>query len=183
MNNSPRVYFREDQRFRHPFLWIPLIIASAVTSGTTVWMIMRQVVGGVPFGKDAMSNEAMLLMGAVVLSLNFAVILFFTFARLQVEVNERGLYLKFFPFHRKARQISLDDVDCVSAVRYRAVLEYGGFGIRKYPMSTAYNVGGEDGVRIDYANGCHILLGTRHPEALFQALKAVMELHDAAESE
>jgi hypothetical protein len=178
---APRVYFREDQRFRQPFLWIPLILGSAVASGTTLWMIARQVVGGIPFGDYAMSNEAMLAAGAVVLCLNFIIILFFAVACLQIEVNDRGLFLRFFPMHRKARQISLDEVTSITAVQYQALLDYGGYGIRKYPRSTAYNVRGEDGVRIDYENGCHVLLGTQHPEALFQALKHVLESTDAAD--
>jgi hypothetical protein len=171
----PRVYFREDQRFRQAFLWVPLIFGSAFVSGTTVWMIMRQVVQDTPFGEQAMSNSSMLALGAFVLGVNFSIVLFFVIAKLQVEVNDRGLFLRFFPFHRKTRQVSLEDVASISAIEYRALLEYGGYGIRRSRKSTCYTVRGLEGVRIDYENGCHVLLGTQHPDALFQALRHALD--------
>lgn len=178
---SPRVYFREDQRFRQAFLWVPLIFGSAFVSGTTVWMIMRQVVQDNPFGEQAMSNGAMLALGAFVLGVNFAILLFFVVAKMQLEVNDRGLFLRFFPFHSKTRQISLDDVESISAVEYRALLEYGGYGIRRSRRATLYGVRGIEGVRIDYSNGCHVMLGTQHPDALFQALRHVVDSRAASE--
>lgn len=177
--NTPRVYYREDQRFRQAFLWVPLIVGSAFLSGTTIWMIMRQVVQGIPFGEYAMSNSRMLALGVFVLTVNFAIVLFFATAKLQLEVNDRGLFLRFFPFHRKTRQVSLEAVASISAVEYRALLEYGGYGIRRRPNATCYAVRGLEGVRIDYENGCHVMLGTQHPEALFQALRHVLDAQAA----
>jgi hypothetical protein len=173
------IYFREDQRFRSPLLWVPLIVASAFLSGTTVWMIMTQVVQGKPFGEDAMSNSAMLALGGFVLLFNLLVVMFFVVAKMQVEVNSEGLFLRFFPFHRKTRCINLEGATRVSVEFYRALLEYGGWGIRRYPRATLYSTGGDHGVRIDFDNGCHIMLGTRHPEALMNALKHLLPAEEA----
>lgn len=168
------IYFREDQRFRQPLLWIPLIVASAFLSGTTIWMIMRQVVQDTPFGEDAMSNSSMLGMGAFVLLVNACIILFFATAKMQTEVNDGGLFVRFFPFHRKTRRIGLEQVTRVSIEEYNAFLEYRGYGIRRYPKATLYAVGGNQALRLDYDNGCHILLGTRHPEAMLAAMKRIL---------
>ena len=53
-------------------------------------------------------------------------------------------------------------------------MEYGGWGIRWTRNGKAYNVSGDLGVRIDYENGRHLLIGTRHPDALKQAIDQCM---------
>ena len=169
------VYFREDQRFRQPFLWIPLIFGSAFLSGTTFWMIYRQVGQGLPFNEAVLNDARLVALGGCVVAVNLILVLYYVVAKLQVEVNERGLYLRFFPYHFKTRHLSLDNVATISANTYRPFMEYGGYGVRRYPRATSYAVTGDQGVRIDYENGCHILIGTQHPDALFQALQRVLD--------
>jgi hypothetical protein len=41
-------------------------------------------------------------------------------------------------------------------------------------MATAYIVSGDQGVKITYTNGCHVLIGTQHPNELKAALDAVI---------
>lgn len=167
---QPEILFREDQQFRQPLLWIPLCCVSAFCSGTVLWMISRQVVQGIPFGDDAMSNGQMLLLGGIIILLNAGLLLFIAALKLQTEVTAEGLFIRFRPVHRKTRQIDLDNVTAVTAVKYRPALEYGGWGIRRGRHGTAYNVTGDLGVRIDYDNGYHLLIGTRHPEELKNAI-------------
>lgn len=171
---EPEILFREDQQFRQPLLWIPLLGGSAFCTGTIAWMVSRQVIQGIPFGEDAMSNEQMLALGGVIVALNAAVLLLMYALKLQTEVTTRGLYIRFKPLHRKTRQIDLTGVTAVSAVQYRPAMEYGGWGIRRGRRGTAYNVTGDLGVRIDYENGYHLLIGTRFPEELKAAIDQCM---------
>ena len=171
---EPEILFREDQQFRQPLLWIPLCCVSAFLGGTVVWMISRQVIQDIPFGKDAMSNERMLLLGGLILALNAGVLLFIALLKLQTEVTTRGLFIRFKPLHRKTRQIDLTGVTAVTAVEYRPAMEYGGWGIRRGRHGLAYSVTGNLGVRIDYEHGYHLLIGTRHPEALKEAIDRCM---------
>ncbi len=170
----PEILFREDQQFRQPILWIILLGMSAFCVGTIAWMISRQVVQGIPFGDDAMSNNQMVVLGAVIVALNAVLILLFYSLKLQTEVTAQGLFIRFRPFHRKTRQIDLSGVTSVAAVQYRPAMEYGGWGIRRGRSGTAYNVTGDLGVRMDYENGYHLLIGTRHPDALKAAIDQCM---------
>lgn len=168
------ILFREDQQFRQPILWILLLGVSAFCIGTIAWMISRQVVQGIPFGDDAMSNNQMVALGTVITGLN-AVILWLMYAlKLQTEVTEDGLFLRFKPLHRKTRKIDLSEVTSIASVKYRPAMEYGGWGIRRGRRGTAYNVSGDLGVRIDYENGYHLLIGTRYPEELKVAIDRCM---------
>lgn len=168
------VLFREDQKFRQPILWIILLCVSSFCSGTIVWMMSRQLIQDLPFGEDAMSNTQMALLGSIILAMNFGLLAFIASLKLQTEVTNHGLFVRFLPVHRKVRQIDLDKVTAVTAVQYRPALEYGGWGIRWAKNGKAYNVSGDLGVRIDYESGYHLLIGTRHPDALKQAIDSCM---------
>lgn len=173
----PEILFREDQQFRQPILWIILLGMSAFCAGTIAWMISRQVIQEIPFGEDAMSNTQMVVLGAIIVVLNAILILLFYGIKLQTEVTPLGLFIRFKPFHRKTRQIDLSGVTSVAAVKYRPAMEYGGWGIRRARHGTAYNVTGDLGVRIDYENGYHLLIGTRYPEELKAAIDQCMAAH------
>ncbi|MBI1320056.1 MAG: hypothetical protein GC168_14090 [Candidatus Hydrogenedens sp.] len=179
----PRILFQESQRFTQAFLWVPLTLLTSFVSGTTLWMIMRQVVNEIPFGDEPISNEMLLGLGGAVIGVNALIVVFFATARMQTEVTSDGLFIRFFPFHRRTRKIGLENVETMAAVTYRSLLEYGGYGIRRYPKATAYNVRGLEGVRINYENGVHVMIGTQHPEALFNALQTVLEHQAGADTE
>jgi len=166
----PEILFREDQQFRQPILWILLLGGSAFCIGTIVWMISRQVIQGIPFGDDAMSNDQMVALGGVIIGLNVLILWLVGALKLQTEVTSGGLFIRFKPLHRKTRKIDLNDVTSVASVKYRPALEYGGWGIRRGRHGTAYNVSGDLGVRIDYENGYHLLIGTRYPDELKAAI-------------
>lgn len=170
----PETLFREDQQFRQPILWIILLGMSAFCGGTIAWMISRQVIQDIPFGEDAMSNDKMVLLGAIILALNGILLLLFYTLKLQTEVTPQGLFIRFKPFHRKTRQIDLSGVTSVVSVQYRPAMDYGGWGIRRGRSGTAYNVTGDLGVRIDYENGYHLLIGTRYPDELKAAIDQYM---------
>jgi len=172
MNSS--LLFREDQSFRSPLLWIPLIGVTALCCGTIAWMVSRQVIQDIPFGDDAMSNGKMLALGSFIIALNGLFLVFMASLKLQTEVTTAGLFIRFRPVHRRTRLIDLSGVTAVTAVEYRPAMEYGGWGIRYGRNGQAYNVTGNLGVRIDYENGCHLLIGTRYPEELKAAMDAMM---------
>ncbi len=166
--------FREDQKFRSPLLWIPLMAFTAFGCGTITWMITRQVIQDVPFGDDAMSNERMLLLGGAIILINLLFLAFMASLKLQTEVTDAGLFIRFKPLHRKTRLIDLAGLSTVRAVEYRPAMEYGGWGIRTGRRGKAYNVSGNLGVRLDYDNGYHLLIGTQRPAELHVALEEML---------
>lgn len=170
----PDILFREDQSFRQPLLWIILLGVSSFCTGTILWMISRQVLQDIPFGDDAMSNSKMVILGGIILLLNVGFLVFMASLKLQTEVTAAGLFVRFRPLHRKTRQIDLTGVISVSAVQYKPARDYGGWGIRWGRNGKAYNVSGDLGVRLDYDNGLHLLIGTQHPDALKSAIDVCM---------
>lgn len=170
----PELFFREDQQFRQPWLWVFLIMASAVAMGTELFYLMQLITEGNPESNPAIPLGAVIALGVGLFLGNAALIAAFGFARMQTEVTNAGLFLRFIPFHFKVRKIVLDDVQSTEVVQIRPWAEYGGYGIRRGRLATAYIVSGDQGVKITYSNGCHVLVGTQHPNELKAALDAVI---------
>lgn len=170
---QPQILFREDQQFRQPFLWIFMVIGASLVSGTAVFIVARY--GGAESSGIGTNPVYIVLAGVVVIAGAALSLILLAMLRLQTEVSTLGLFLRFFPFHRKVRKIDLSNVIRVAPVTYNPVLEYGGYGIRLKRGAKAYNVQGNLGVRIHYENGYHLLIGTRQPEALAGAIQSLLE--------
>lgn len=163
-----RVLFREDQQCRDPYLWIFLILIASMVGSWALRTFAHEAMGEPRFQHPALAIASLVLLGAIMLPPVLLAV-----ARLQVEVSSHGLFVRFYPLHRKVHQIDLTGVTHVESVTYRPFLEYGGYGLRRLPRATAYNMRGNRGVRLHYQNGYHLLIGTEHPEELLAALKAI----------
>lgn len=102
----------------------------------------------------------------------------FGLLRLDTEVRDDGLYVKFWPLHWSFRRIPFEDVEDVSVTTYSA-REFGGWawGIRIGPSldSMAYRVRGDQGVRVERASGTDLFLGTQSPAELADAISAAKD--------
>ena len=174
-SESPRILFQEVQQFRQPVLWVLLIFGSALISGTVSWMWLRQFIQGESFAPDALSNPALLTFGALVLLSNALILGFFLFTQLQIEVSTAGLFLRFFPLQRKVRMVDLTGVEQVEQSEIRPFQDYGGFGIRRVGQSKAYIIHGQEGVKLHYDNGMHLLISSQRADELYEALKTLLQ--------
>lgn len=172
MSNDP-ILFREDQRFRSHWLMLFIGAGCLFALVSASYLLIVQVFLGHPLGNRPMSNGAAVAVALLEIALAIGLVALFRSAVLQVEVTTRGLFLRFRPFHRKTRQIDLNDVTAIEAVTYRPLRDYGGWGIRRGAKSRCYNVSGEEGVRILYANGYHVLIGSEHAPELAAALHKI----------
>jgi hypothetical protein len=143
-----RAYFSEEQRFRQVWLWAALAASSAVSLER--W---RRRGGWVPAP------------GVLVSAASLG---WFAWGRLAVRVGPGALEVRFAPFVR--RRVPLREVVSWQAVTYRPVRDYGGWGIRWRPGGWAYTVSGERGVRIRLRDGGELLVGSRRPEELADAI-------------
>ncbi|QCJ47475.1 hypothetical protein [Haloprofundus sp. MHR1] len=127
--------FREVQRFRQRWLWLLLG-------------------GGFAFS---------LLLGPVSI-LGFAVFaavgLLLYNARLETEVRDDGVYVRFAPFHRSPRRIAWEEITSAEATAYSPIGEFGGWGVRWRPGAVAYSVSGSEAVRIERTDDRDVVVGS-----------------------
>jgi len=169
MEAKNEVKFREVQRFGN-WVWGVAGFTGVMVIAAMAVVISAEMSSGRKAGGEGMTVLFMGLAAAIVVGVDGLLIM----ARLITEVRGGGVYVRFIPFHFSFREILLEDVVKVEARRYRPIREYGGWGIRCGRKGRAYNMSGNEGVRIDYANGRHVLIGSQRSEKLAEAIGEVM---------
>src|SRR5438105_324424 len=96
------ISFSERQRFTQSWLWIILACINLIF----IIGFTKQVIMGKPFGNDPLSDVSLTIVGMVVMLLS----VFFFYLRLDTEINETGIYYRFFPFQVKMRKITWVDI-------------------------------------------------------------------------
>jgi hypothetical protein len=133
--------FREEQRFRQPWLWMILLAGGLLT----LWA--------------ARTASAWVALAAFV-----PVLWLFYTLKLEVEVDQTDIRIRFFPLSRRA--IPLTSIQSCEARTYRPIREYGGWGIKYGFSGMAYNVSGDRGVQLVLRNGRRILIGSQRADEL-----------------
>ncbi|HLP95158.1 MAG TPA: hypothetical protein VK168_14040 [Saprospiraceae bacterium] len=153
--------FTESQRFAQSWLWIILI----GTLFIPVLGLYQQMVVGVPFGNNPMSNAGL----AAMLLFEFVLLYLFWSIRLNTEIDQQELRFAFRPFIR--RSILWSDVKTAQVVNYGFV---GGWGVRySGSYGKIYNVNGKYGLALELKSGEKICIGTQKPEELKEALRKI----------
>jgi len=155
--------FREDQAIRQPRVWGLVAILPAGFTLLLIWQVWL----GHQTGPHPMTNSNVI---------GWTIFLWLIWLRLitvklrttvepdRISIRLRGLW--------NVRRISAADVSKTEIVSYRAVEDYGGYGIRLTKRGRAYIASGDRGVRLTFAKGGKILIGSQHPEELAKAIAA-----------
>jgi len=174
IRNSESILFQEDQNGRWPWFWLVILPTLLVGLAPFAWGLYSQFVLGEPWGSRPMSDTALLITSAIAAVFFLAIGAFGWTCGLRTRVLKDGLYVQFFPIHFSPKRIPLENVVKMEVRTYRPLREYGGWGIRWVLQGKAYNMSGNRGVRLDYADGKHVLIGSQRPEEL---LAAIEQLH------
>lgn len=160
-NNSNLVLFRETQRFRQWWVWL-LVLGIAALQW---WGFFQQIVLGQPWGNNPAPNWMMWLFWVL---FGIGLPLLFLALRLNVEVTPEHIAIGYRPLTK--RVIPLTQVERVEARTYKALRDYGGYGLRGTPRNTAYNVSGNQGVALTLSDGRQVLIGSQRPSELALAI-------------
>ena len=160
------VLYHEVQRFRQWWVWALVAGAAALT-----WLIfIRQVVLGQTLGENPAPDWGVWLLW---LFIGVGLPGLFLYLRLVLEVTPDRIVIRFRPLHKRA--ILLTEVEEFGVRKYRAVKEYGGWGIKGWSQQkVAYNVSGNEGVELTLHDGRRVMLGSQHAPELAQAIEMAM---------
>lgn len=167
MITGSTVFFREEQRFNQWWLWLLVLVPTAM-----VWYgAIQQLIFGKAFGDNPTSDTGM----SIILVL-FGVLLplFMYFLKLVTEVRQDGLYVRFYPFHLSFRRYPYESINSYKVREYSPLKEYGGWGIRYGLKGMAYNVSGNLGVQLEFKGGKSLLIGSQKPEELVRYMQVAM---------
>ena len=161
--------FRELQRFRQRWLWGTLLAQAVLFSAGACYLAFQWVILERP-----VEGTCVTLVAVAVAALSWGAVAVLALGKLTTEVRQDGLYVRFAPFHKSFRRIPLEKATDVRVVRYRPIVDYGGWGLRWVPGARCYTVSGNQGLRVKFGRSYHILIGSQQPEELLAALGSVM---------
>lgn len=152
------ILFSETQKFKQLWIWFILL----VVNGIFLIAIYQQIIQGNPMGDKPMSDVGLLIAALISLSMT---LLFINF-RLDTQIKEDGIYVRFFPFNISYRHHSWETIEKAYIREYSPIKEYGGWGIR-YSFNgrgKAMNISGRIGLQLEFKNGKKLLIGTNKAE-------------------
>jgi hypothetical protein len=154
-----RTLFRERQHFRGaPAIIIGLVLSTMV--------LLLAAIGWFPTGRLTMGMVVPMLGTIVAIA---AVVFSQT---LVTTVTSHELIIRFVPF--RTRRIAIHDIVDVAACEYRAMRDFGGWGI-KWSLTdgaTGYTMSGNRAVRLHTARKEKLVVGSRRPDELVSAILA-----------
>ena len=156
--------FKERQYFRQ--WWFIMILV--IVMGITIYGMVQQVVFDQPWGNNPMSNS-----GFIVLMLLLVFLLGSIFMmRLETKIDALGIQFGFYPFQRKGIFYAWSDITEISVIEYSPLKEYGGWGwrISLSGKGQAYNVSGNNGIKIILKNGKQRLIGTQRQDEVAEII-------------
>lgn len=158
--------YTEHQKFRQLWLWI-LVLFSGMMPVTIFGIgLYIQLYKGQAFGNNPMSDNGLITAFALTLLLVIALFALFAFCTLTVRIDKYAIRVRFVPFIIREKTIKWTEVASWEVVKYNAIREYGGWGLRVNRKGKAYNVTGNMGLRLQLRNGKELLIGTSQSEAL-----------------
>lgn len=170
--------FLETQKFMQLWLWVLLIVLFGTQFVWIGFAIYQQIFLNEPWGNNPMTDVELIF---TALLEGFVIVLImglFLATRLETRVYMDGIYFIYFPFHKKYRKISWDQLDEVLGRKYRPLIEFGGWGIRWGHKKWAYTVSGNECIELrkgDYK----ILVGTKKLNEFLSALDRAQNLYVA----
>ena len=88
----------------------------------------------------------------------------------EVTPTEVRVWFGWVPIYR--RVVSITGIQRYHVIRYRPILDYGGWGIRTGPDGErVLNARGDRGVRLELADGTKLLIGSQRPEELAETIE------------
>jgi hypothetical protein len=162
-----QILFSEKQKFTQ--WWLYLLLFGI--SGLFIYALYIQIVVGTPFGDKAMGNTTLIIVSILFLCL---ILLFFT-TRLETQIDEKGIYVRFYPFQVKLKFYPWEEIKKAEVRTYKPIMEYGGWGIR-YGFrgnGKAYNVSGNEGLQLELKSGEKFLIGTQKSTEIKNLLQKI----------
>lgn len=161
MNQKPLFY--EKQKFTQWWLWLIIVGANSAIVFTSFKKMPN----------DDFTFNIFIFNSIIVV----AIILLFFFMSLETTITKEGIYIKYFPFHWKKRFYPFEEIKELEVVKYSPIGDYGGWGVRYGRDGKAFNVKGENGLKLHFSNRKPLLIGTQKPEELKKILEPLFTIN------
>jgi hypothetical protein len=167
--------YREEQTFGWPWpgmffvlMGVATFLAAVVPFGFGMW---QQLVLGKAWGDEPMPDAVLAVIGPLAVVMSLFPLAAVLFGRLRVEVRTDGIRIALLRF-RCPQVLRREEVHAATHTR---IGPFGGWGASRHGGRLVYRVAGSEGVLVELANGGKIVIGSEHPRALQDAIRAMRE--------
>lgn len=152
--------FRETQRFDW-WVWALLAFIGIIVPAASVFAA----------GKDRSE-----VLAFIPLPISIALIVTLLFGQMITEVDASELRVKFGWVSLVKFRFDLASLNEARAETYHPIIEFGGWGIRGFGANRALNMRGNQGVRLTFADGRRLMIGSCKSGELESAMRQVIHL-------
>ena len=161
-----KVYFKETQRMIIELWWVALIML--VGTCNFFYGINKQIINGIPWGNNPGSD--------ITLMIGFGIFLFFTIViaclRLELQIKEDGVYVKFFPFHLVYKKYEWTEISKSFVLSVKNAYNHSTWkGIKTYQVSFSMWY-----LQLGFVSGKKLFIQTKKPKELHEVLKSIGKL-------
>jgi len=175
MKAAGKYLFHEEQSFRQNRLMLLVFAAVLPAIIFPVYGMYQQLYLGKPWGDNPTSDGALIITSVVTIVIVLLVALLMLNLKLITEVRTEGFYYRFPILINSLKEIRKDEISHCEVGKYHPIREFGGWGIRFRPgRGRAYNVKGNEGVKLFLKNGKMVLFGTQQPYEMKRAIDKMM---------
>lgn len=168
--------FTNSQR---PAIWMSLLLSLLLLGLPTVALVV-QIGNDTPFGNNPMSDEGLIIFAIAM----YAIGILFLTTRLQIRIDEKGIYYRFFPFQRKFRLTPFEHITTCYVRESRPLREFGGWGFRYGRKGLAMTISGKYGIQLEKTDGTMpVFIGTSKPEEAEAFLKQINRFQPKQDAE
>ena len=118
-----------------------------------------------------------LIMLKILIGIIAIFVFLFCVVRLETEVYQAGLCVRFFPAHIRYKKIAAEDIAEHYVITYDSLgygkIWPGAMRYSSYDKTWAYIIRGNKGVQLVLKNGKKLLIGSQKPEKLVNALDSI----------
>jgi hypothetical protein len=170
MIEENKLIYREEQRFGSWLRWL-VVLSMALAVPPSIFSLIN-----IPSEQGSPEILPIILLVVAGIFVPIAIAVLFLLLKLETEVRQDGLYVRYFPFHINFKRFTTEDLSEYYARKYKPLLEYGGWGIRySFRKGKAYNVSGNKGLQLVFKSGKRLLIGSQRAEELEEAIRSIME--------
>jgi len=182
-----KILFSEQQKYNQVWHYV-LFSALFITPGIILYGVIQQVVYGIQWGDDPMSNTDLIILFVFVFGIMCGVSVLLLMTRLETMITHEKISVKMFPFHSSFRHYRWEDISEATVRRNVSVRELGGHGLRKggglgfkfgvtgihlarkFNKGTSYTISGRQVLQLILKDGKKILIGTQKVNELEAAI-------------
>lgn len=165
-----KVLFKEEQRFKQWWVWLIIVF--------TLLFVIVPLVNAITEEQAQLSSSdtaRFIFYGVLAVLFLAAVIIVMLFIKLKTKITDNGIYVTYSPFVRKWKKFPEQEIEKYEVRRYRAMLEYGGYGMRRRRKAgQAFSISGNIGLQLYLKNGKKLLIGTQKKQAIEYAMTKLM---------